>query len=60
VKTGIFPPENWVQEAKISGKREISSLILISWVNSCNESLFADMTLTMHKSRIHRFDNMQL
>jgi len=55
-----FSPGNWVQEAKISGKREISSLILIGWVNFCNDSLFADMTLTMHKSRVHCFDNMQL
>jgi len=37
----------------MSRKREISSLILISWVNSCNDSLFADMTLTLQKSQVH-------
>jgi len=58
---GICPlPRNWDWEGKNSGKREISSLILISWVNSCNDSLFADMTLTLHKSQVHCFGNMQL
>jgi len=32
---------------------------MIIWVNSCNGSLFADMTLTLHKSQVHCFDNMQ-
>jgi len=59
-KTGNWPPGNWDWEGKISGKRENSSLILISWVNSCNDSLFADMTLTLHKSQVHCFGNMQL
>jgi len=45
---------------QISGKREISSLILISWVNSCSDSLLADMVLTLHKSQVHCFGNMQL
>jgi len=53
------PPGNWDQEAKFL-KREISNLILISWVNSCNDSLFADMILTLRKSQVHCFDNMQL
>ena len=49
-----FPPlEIGTKEAKISRKREISILILISWVNSCNNSLFADMTLTQQKSQVH-------
>ena len=43
-----FPPGN---ETKISRKRKISSIIPISWVNSCNESLFADVTLTLHNSQ---------
>jgi len=60
-RTGIYPPPgNWNKEAKIFGKREISSSILISWVNSCNDSLFPDMTLTLHKSQVHCFGNMQL
>jgi len=54
------PPWKLGPRSKISWKREISNLILISWVNSCNDSLFADMILTLHKSQIHCFDNMQL
>jgi len=34
------------------GKREIKNL---SRVNSCNDSLFADMTLTLHKSQVYCF-----
>jgi len=53
-KTGICPLSgNWNKEAEISRKREISILILISWVNSCNNSLFADTTLTLQKSQVH-------
>jgi len=59
-KTGICPPGNWDKEAKISVNREISSFILISWVNSYSDSLFADMTLTLHKSQVHCFGKMQL
>jgi len=36
------------------------SLILNDWVNSCNDSLFADMTLTLHKSQVRCFGNVQL
>jgi len=56
----FVPHGNWGEEAKFFGKREISSLILISWVNSCNDSFFANMTLTLHKSQVHCFGNMQL
>jgi len=41
-------------------KTWISSWILNNWVNSCNDNLFADMTLTLHKSQVHCFGNMQL
>jgi len=37
---------------------EVSSLILINWFNSCSESLFAGMTLTLHKSQVHCSDGM--
>jgi len=47
-------------EAKISGKREIRNLILNIWVNSSNDSSFADVTLTLPMSQVHCFDNMQL
>ena len=39
-------------------KPKQSSLILIIWVNSCNDSLFADMTLTLQKSQVHCFCDM--
>jgi len=51
---GYFPPlEIGTKEPQISRKRKISILILISWVNSCNNTLFADMTLTLQKSHVH-------
>jgi len=54
-----FPPGNSDKEAKISRKPEISSLIVVTWVNSCNDSWFADVTLTLHKSQVHCSGNMQ-
>jgi len=51
-QNGHFPPWKLGLRSKISGKREISCLILISWVNSCNDSLFADVALTLHKSLV--------
>jgi len=57
-KTGICPPWKLGLRRKNFWKREISSLILTSWVN-CN-SLFNDMTLTLHKSQVRCFGNMQL
>jgi len=38
---------------KISRKSELSSLTPINWFNSCNDSLFAGMTLTLYKSQVH-------
>jgi len=60
-KTGICLPRKLGPRTKISGKREISNFILlISWVNSCNDSLFVNMTLTLHKSQVHCFGNLSL
>jgi len=33
---------------------------LISWVTFCNDSLSADMILTLYKRQVHCFGNMQL
>jgi len=33
--------------------------MLISWVNFCNDSLYADMKLTLPKSQVHCYGNMQ-
>ena len=49
----LSSPTNWDKETNMSRKREISSLIPIKWFNSCNDSLFANMTLTLHKSQVY-------
>jgi len=60
-KMGICSSLEIGAKIKISGKREISNFILlISWVISCNDSLFVDMTLTLHKSQVHCFGNLSL
>jgi len=59
-KNGHFPPWKRGLRSKISRKREIISLILISWGNSCNDTLFVDTTLTLHKTRVPCPGNMQL
>ena len=33
--------------------------MLMSWLNSWNGSLFTDMKLTLAKSQVHCFGNMQ-
>jgi len=38
---------------------KISAEAHISWVTSCNDSLFADMTLTLHLSQVYCSSNMQ-
>ena len=51
-QNGHLPPpwKLWLTK-KNSRKHKISSLIPVSWLNSCNDSMFADMTLTLHKSQ---------
>ena len=52
VQKGHFPlPErNWDYKTKISWQLEVSTLIPIHGFNSCNDCIFAGMTLTPHKS----------
>jgi len=57
-KTGISSPLE-IGNAKISEKHKISSLIPISWVNYCSDSLFANMTLTLQKKSVHCSGIMQ-
>ena len=52
-KNGHFPPWKLELRSKISRKREISIMILISWVNSWKNSVFADMTLPLQNSQVH-------
>ena len=56
---GICPPWKLGLWIKISEKPEYSSLISINWFNSCNDSLFASITLTLHKNQVHCSDVMQ-
>jgi len=59
-KTGICPtPGNWDWEPKIFWKSEVSILIPINWFNSCKNTLFTGMALTLHKSQLHYSGVMQ-
>jgi len=40
-------------------KPEVGILIPINWFDSCNDSFFAGMKLTLHKSQFHSYDVMQ-
>jgi len=60
-KTGICHPlEIGTKKQKFLENVKIRNLIVIIWVNSCNDTLCADMTLTLHKSQVHCFGNMLL
>jgi len=59
-ETGIFPaPGNWDKEIKIFRKSEAGILIPINRFNSCNETLFTGMALTLHKRQLHCSGVMQ-
>jgi len=49
----LRPLEIGIKNQKYKKKTEVSSLTPISWFNSCNDSLFAGMRLTLHKSQVH-------
>jgi len=46
------PPGNWDYEPNMFRKSEVRSLIPNDWFNSCIGSLFAGMTVTLHKSQV--------
>jgi len=52
-KRAFAPLEIEPKEPKFYRKHEVSSLISIIWFHSCNDSLFAGKTLTLHKSQVH-------
>ena len=59
-KNGYLPPPgHWDLKPKISRRPEVRSLIPIKWLNSCIDSLFAYMTLTLHKNQAHYSGFMQ-
>jgi len=49
-QNGHLPLWKLDHEPKFYGTHEVNSLIQINWFNSCNDSLFAGMTLTLRKS----------
>jgi len=55
-KTGICPPWILGLRTKFSKKAEVSSLIDVILAMTV---LFADMTVTLHKSRVHSYGIMQ-
>ena len=60
-KTTICPLlEIGAKKQKFLEKGEVSSLLLISCINSYYGRLFADMTLTLHKNQVHCFGNVLL
>jgi len=48
-KTSIYPLGNLDEESKASRKQEVSIVIPMNLFNSCIDSFFAGMTLTLHK-----------
>ena len=40
-------------------KPEFGILIPINWFDSCNDSFFVGITLTLHKSQVHSYSVMQ-
>ena len=53
------PLRNWNQESKFYRKPDINCSIPLNWLNYCNYSLFANMTLTLHKSQVHHYGVIQ-
>jgi len=50
---GHFSPWKLGLRIKNSRKLKVRSLISINWFNSCLDSLFAAMTLIVHKIQVH-------
>jgi len=57
-KTG-FSPGNWNLEPKNVMKSEVSISIPINRFDSCNNTLFTGMELTLDKSQLHCSSAMQ-
>jgi len=53
-ETGFYPPlEIETKNQKIVRKSEVSISIPINRFNSCNDTLFTGMAITLHKSQLH-------
>jgi len=53
-----LPAGKWDYEP-FSRKFDVSSSIPLDWFISCNDTLFADTRLTLHKSQVHFSGVMQ-
>ena len=58
-KWAFSSPRKLGLRKKIYRKPEVSSLIALNSLNSCNDILFAGMTLILHKSQFHCSGVMQ-
>jgi len=55
-----FPPWKLGLRTKYFPKNlKSASSIPINWFDSCNDSFFADMKLTLHKGQVHSYSVMQ-
>jgi len=53
-QNGHLAPMNIaIKNQKRLEKTEVGILIPINWFDSCSDSFFADMKLTLHKSQVH-------
>jgi len=58
-KTGISSLEIGIQNQIFLEKPEVGILIPNNWFDSCNDSIFAGMKLTLHKNQVHSYSVMQ-
>ena len=58
VKFGFYP--SWLKNQRFFANNFKIQACPPSDAHACNDSLFADMTLTLDKSQVHCFGNMQL
>jgi len=52
-KRTFAPVEIGIKNQIFPDKPEVDILIPINWFGSCNDSFFAGMKLTLHKSQVH-------
>jgi len=58
--TPLLPPvEIGINNQIFLEKPEVGILIPINWFDSCNDTFFAGMKLTLHKSQVHSYSVMQ-
>ena len=60
MQNGYFPPSKLGLRTKYFSKHlKSASSIPINWFDSCNDSFFDGMKLTLHKSQVHSYSVMQ-